>query len=107
MTLGDRIKALREENGLTQTEVAKYLHTQKQTIYKYENNIITNIPYNKIILASELFKVPPQYLMGWENLDESKEKEGPNTAPLGDMESELLAKFSALPGQEAYYMCNV
>ena len=104
MTLGDRIKALRETNGLTQTEVAKYLHTQKQTIYKYENNIITNIPYNKILLAADLFDVSPSYLMGWEDSNKSKpkEKEESKKAPLDPLENEILNKISSFPYPRFY-----
>lgn len=65
MTIGSRIKKLREDQKITQTELARRLHTQKQTIYKYENDIITNIPYDKIVRAADYFGVTPSYLMGW------------------------------------------
>ena len=48
MTIGDRIKQLRRKNSLTQDDLAEKLSTTKQTIHKYENNIITNIPADKI-----------------------------------------------------------
>ena len=41
MTIGDRIKQLRRKNSLTQDDLAEKLSTTKQTIHKYENNIIT------------------------------------------------------------------
>ena len=44
MTKGERIKGLREQIGITQTELAEAINTTKQNVYKYENNIITNIP---------------------------------------------------------------
>jgi DNA-binding XRE family transcriptional regulator len=34
-TKGQRLKRMRDECGLTQDEVAKYLNVSKQTIYKY------------------------------------------------------------------------
>ena len=43
MTIGERIKQLREEKSITQTELAVIAKTTKQNIYKYENGIITNI----------------------------------------------------------------
>lgn len=65
MTIGDRIKELRETNKLTQTELAEKIGTTKQNIYKYENGIITNIPSDKIELIAKLFDVSPSYIMGW------------------------------------------
>ena len=67
MTIGSRIKELRESNHLTQTELAEKLGTTKQTIYKYENGIITNIPSDKIEIMAKLFDVSPMYIMCWED----------------------------------------
>lgn len=44
MSIGRRIKRLREDLGLTQEDVAKKVGVATQTIYKYENDIVTNIP---------------------------------------------------------------
>lgn len=66
MTIGNRIKKLREENNMTQEELAKHINSTKQTIYKYENDIITNIPSDKIEKISEVLGTKPSCLMGWE-----------------------------------------
>ncbi|WP_019227249.1 helix-turn-helix transcriptional regulator [Sedimentibacter sp. B4] len=71
MTTGERIKNLRESNNLTQEELASLTNTSKQTIYKYENNIIINIPYSKIEMISEVLQVSPAYLLGWDGDDDS------------------------------------
>lgn len=73
MTVGDRIKKLRESLEMSQTELAKKTQSSKQTIYKYENNIITNIPYNKILLLASSLGSTPAYLMGWEELEKETE----------------------------------
>ena len=65
--IGDRIKFLRKERGMSQEELATLLKTTKQAIYKYENNIVTNIPMDKIERISNLFNVSPSYIMGWED----------------------------------------
>lgn len=65
-TIGNRIKKSREEKQLTQEELAKYINSTKQTIYKYENNIITNIPSDKIENIAKALNISPAYLMGWE-----------------------------------------
>lgn len=67
MAKGDRIKFLRERYKLTQDEMAEKIGTTKQTIYKYEMGLITNIPSDKIEAMARLFDVSPSYLMGWED----------------------------------------
>jgi repressor LexA len=64
---GARIKELRESKQISQTELADMIGTTKQNVYKYENNIITNIPSDKIELMAEKFDVSPAYIMGWTN----------------------------------------
>ena len=66
MTIGEKIHEQRLLNSLSQEEVAKALNTTKQAIYKYENEIVTNIPMDKIEKLSVLFGVSPSYLMGWD-----------------------------------------
>lgn len=67
MTVGERIKSLRESLGSSQVDFADKMNVSKQTLYKYENNIITNIPSDKIEAAAKIGGVSPAYLMGWED----------------------------------------
>ena len=64
MTVGDRI--------VTQQELADYIGVSKQAVYKYENNIVTNIPTDKVDAIAKRLKVSPAYLMGWEEQPEPK-----------------------------------
>lgn len=82
MTVGDRIKKQRESLGLTQTELAKKVSVSKQTLYKYETNIVTNIPSDKIELISKILDCSPSYLMGWETEKTSDFKSGEGAAIL-------------------------
>lgn len=66
MTIGERIKKRREILGIAQTELAEKVKMSKQTIYKYENGIITNIPSDKIEAIAKALDVSPGNLMGWE-----------------------------------------
>jgi len=75
LTVGERIKFIRERQGISQTELADVIGTTKQTIYKYENNIISNVPSDKIELIAQHLKVTPAYLMGWEEEPNSHEQE--------------------------------
>lgn len=65
MTLAQKIKSKREARGISQTELVKMIGTSKQTLYKYENGIITNIPYNIIKQIADTLSVSPAYLVGW------------------------------------------
>lgn len=66
MTIGERIKKLRTDMGITQDELASCAKTTKQTIHKYEVGIIQNIPASKIKLLADRLQTTPAYLMGWE-----------------------------------------
>lgn len=72
MTKGERIKHLREQLHMTQEELAKKLSTTKQTISKYEKNIVTNIPSDRIEDMAVVLNSTPEYILGWEKDIEEK-----------------------------------
>ena len=74
MTVGDRIRQVRQEQDVTQQELADYIGVSKQAVYKYENNIVTNIPTDKVDAIAKRLKVSPAYLMGWEEQPEPKKR---------------------------------
>lgn len=65
MTKGERIRIARERTGKSLTAFADAIGVSKQTLYKYENNIITNVPSDKIELMAEVAGVSPAFIMGW------------------------------------------
>lgn len=67
MTKGDRIKKERERLKLTQEELGARCGTTKQTIFKYETGLVTNIPSDRLEAISNVLGVSPAYLMGWED----------------------------------------
>lgn len=69
MNMGDRIKQLRLEKGLTQEELGKYIGVKKAAIMKYEKGNVKNMKRSSIEILSNLFGVTPSYLMC---LDEPK-----------------------------------
>lgn len=66
MTKGERIKYLREAKGMTQDELAAKLGTIRQTIYKYEKNIVTNIPSDRVEALAKILETTPEYILGWD-----------------------------------------
>ncbi len=94
MEIGKRIKTLREQKGISQTELAEKSKSSKQTIYKYENGIITNIPSDKIELIAKILDVTPSYLMGWE--EEKKQIIYNSLENLPKDEKEVLSLYREL-----------
>lgn len=73
MTKGQRIKKKREELRISQTDLANAIGVSKQTLYKYENDIVTNIPSDVIERLSFRLDCSPGYIMGWEDYEELKD----------------------------------
>ena len=48
-----------------QTELAKKVGISKQSLYKYEKDIVTNIPSNIIEKLSRALDTTPAFIMGW------------------------------------------
>jgi transcriptional regulator with XRE-family HTH domain len=97
MTLGQKIKEQRLRLNLSQEYVAKFIGTSKQAIYKYENEIVTNIPTDKIQALATLFNVTPAYLMGWE---EQEKPNSPDETNLTEGERMLLELFRQIPEEK-------
>ena len=66
-TIGERIYELRMRRGMTQAELGEKIGESKQTIYKYERGIITNIPLANIEAMAKALRCPPVALTGWED----------------------------------------
>ena len=92
MTIGQRIRAARERRDMTLDEVARLCNTTKQTIFKYENEIVTNIPYDKIVLLSNALDVSPSYLFGW-----GEKENSPAKPQLTEGEQMLITLFRQVP----------
>ena len=63
MTKAERIRILREDRGISQVELAERIGVSKQNMYKYENDIITNIPSDKIESMAKVLNVSYEDLL--------------------------------------------
>lgn len=70
MKVGEMLKELRTNKNLSLDDVSKQLGIARQTLYKYETGIITNIPLTRIEDLAKIYRVKPGYIMGWK--DDSK-----------------------------------
>lgn len=62
--IGERIKQLREEKGITQEELAKSLGMNKSTIQRYETAKIDKIKLPVIDAIASKLNVAPEWLTG-------------------------------------------
>lgn len=58
-----RIKDLREDNDLTQKQVAEYLHIRQNTYSQYETGH-RQIPIEFLIALAKLYKTSTDYILG-------------------------------------------
>lgn len=66
MTLGERLKALREEKGITTREISKLFKLGKSTISNYENDF-RKPDYDTLRKLAEFYDVSIGYLLGETN----------------------------------------
>lgn len=58
---------LRQQNKLTQNDVAKKLNISQQAYQRYENSDIKNISIDTLLKMAEIFDVNISYILGLEN----------------------------------------
>lgn len=75
MSVGIRIKEKREAMDMTQEELGRLCGTTKQTIFKYESGVVTNIPLSRLEKIADALGVSQAYLMGWEEPQEETRAE--------------------------------
>lgn len=63
MNYTDRIRALREDRDLTQTQIAQLLKVGQKTYSDYELGR-TRIPVDSLILLAKLYNVSMDYICG-------------------------------------------
>lgn len=69
MTIGEKIKRLRKENGITQEELGSAIGVKKAAINKYETGVVVNLKKTTIESLARALDVNPVWLMdeadGW------------------------------------------
>ena len=58
-----RMKELREDNDITQKELAEYLHIKQNTYSQYENGQ-RQLPIDILIALAKYYKVSTDYILG-------------------------------------------
>lgn len=65
MTIGERIKKLREEKNITVDKLAELIGKNRATIYRYESSEIEKLPTSVLEPLCKALGTTPAYLMGW------------------------------------------
>ena len=58
-----RLRDLREDNDLTQKQVAQYLKMKQPQYYRYESGV-RDIPTDVLIKLADLYKTSVDYILG-------------------------------------------
>ena len=90
--MAQRIKALRQEKGLTLEQVADVVGVGKSTVRKWETGMIANMKRDKIADLAKALGTTPAYLMGWDEKESS-----PSEPQLTEGEKVLLDLFNRVP----------
>ena len=91
MEIGERIKMLRKQHGLTQKELVERCgYNSLTTINKIELGINT-VPLSTVEKIAKVFNVSPSYLMGW---DEKEVFKYENVSPITKQKIPLLGSIA-------------
>lgn len=106
MTLGERVRQLRQKAGMTQDALAKEIgYSTKTSISKIENNIL-DINQSTIVALARALKTTPSVIMGWTDIDE---KNNPTSELAGTLPSENIYKipvYSTVSAGFGAYACD-
>lgn len=92
--LGDNIKALRKQKGLTQEDLAIKLHIVRQTVSKWEKNL--SVPCADLLeRIAEILEVDVHSLLGFTLLDSN------DTKPTNKTNADIAIQLSKLNEQLA------
>lgn len=110
--LGDRLRAIRKEHGLTQQNIADVLGVDRTTYTVYEGGSITPSPAT-LVKLSQIYNVTVGYLIGVEEnhpelrkIPEEKQREkllsSDPISLLKNEEKELLLYFRVISDEEKH-----
>lgn len=97
------LKQRRKELGLTLAQIADHMNVAEATVQRWESGNIKSVRYDKLSRLSEILKVQPSELMGWED----NEKRSPSAQELTEGEAALLELFRQIPKDRQDYVLEM
>ena len=98
MNLSEKIRYLRIQKGMTQAELAEKLNTTKQTIGKYENQVVTNLPLNRIQELADALDTTTAYHKGW------GEEKPADASSADELDLTILSLVKQLPEEQKRFL---
>lgn len=101
MNVGDKIKVLREEKGMTLEEVGNIVGVGKSTVRKWETGMIANMRRDKIAKLAMALGTTPTVLMGWEEEPSPIEHPSKPAFVCSSLEKDIVTHYrTADPGTQ-------
>jgi repressor LexA len=90
MNIGERVKQLRQQKGMTQEELASRLgYKSKSSVAHIENG--RDIPRSMVVKLADILNTTPAYLMGWEQQE---------SAPIKHDRNAVIERINSLPDDQ-------
>ena len=109
MSIGEQIRYFRRKSGYSMEELARAIGVSRQTVHRYENGVIDNIPHGKIERMAEIFGTTASVLMGYEDpifLLDGVHPIGCRTLPLGGApDAAEYGTVYTVPGEAVADLC--
>jgi len=88
----ERIKALVDSSDMTYQDLEKLTGIKKSSLQRYASGVTTKIPLDVIEKLAKTFNVSQEYLMGWDEKENS-----PSEPQLTEGEQLMLELFRRIP----------
>lgn len=85
MSIGQKIKELRNQLNMSVDDLAAKLGKNRATIYRYERGDIENLPLDVLEPLANALETTPGYLMGWEDTSKKNESLTIDEVTMGDV----------------------
>lgn len=100
MKIGERIKEIRKQRGMSVEEVAEKLDVSVSTLYRYENSSISKVPIDVIDRLCSVFGITTSELMG--NAVETEGEELPTSFANAEQAMAFMLKMPVLAAYGGY-----
>lgn len=97
--IGEKIKELRQNAGLSAEQIAAFLKVSPATVYRYENGDISKMPAKFIKPLAEFLHTSPADLMGWD--------EFPSCYSFTDDETRLITAYRSASREARGYAMDI
>lgn len=103
MTMGERIKALREEKKMSQEELGKLCGVNRAAVNKWETGQVENIKRSTIQKLSEIFNKTPCFIMCFDEDNKASTEQLQAFDQQYNQNNELAEEVKVIEGIEKFF----